>query len=109
MSAIITDLDVVTKWQQLRQSAASRNISFDLSLKKVRQILSTNKCYYTGVVFDQNSPSKVKTVDRLHNDQGYTDSNVVACTQYINARKGSMSPDDVQAIYKALKRKKLIT
>ena len=44
---MIQDIDIAKKFLQLKQSAESRNLEFNLSLKTVRQLLTRKKCFYT--------------------------------------------------------------
>jgi hypothetical protein len=102
----ITDLEVAKKLISIKTSADSRKLEFDLSLKKVRQLLSTKKCYISGanlnrVQFDDNQ----LTFDRLDNTKGYTDDNVVACSLKMNRLKDSLTIEDITMLYMAIVKK----
>ena len=45
--------------------------------------------------------------DRLNNEIGYVDSNVVACGKIINSRKGSLSLIELRQIYRGTKHIKI--
>lgn len=79
------DYKVARKYQSLFLSAMGRDIHFDLTLKRVKRLLQTNKCFFTGV--DLNTYNR--SVDRFDNRLGYIDSNVVACDIDINQAKSS--------------------
>lgn len=46
-----SDLYVCRKLIQLHDSAESRGLEFDMSIRKVRALLKTKTCYFTGVKF----------------------------------------------------------
>ncbi len=101
----VSDLDVAKKLVSIKVSADSRGIEFDMSLKRVRQLLTTKKCYISGVELNkvQNDPSQL-TFDRLDNTKGYTDDNVVACSLKMNRLKDSLTIEDITMLYMAIKK-----
>lgn len=106
----ISDDEVVRKWQSLKSSAETRGLPFSVSLAKVRTLLSTKKCYYTGVPFDRTDANK-RSIDRVDSDQGYCDDNVVACGALVNSLKSNFSYKLLKTVLKgmekhALKQKK---
>ena len=99
-----TDVKVAGKFMQLKDSAQSRGIEFDLTLNRVRQLMNRKICYYTGIRFvkdDHNSPN-YPTVDRIDASRGYTDDNVVMCVKYINNAKTNLTIKDMKKIFKKL-------
>jgi hypothetical protein len=104
----LTDYQVAKKLVQLKQSADSRKLEFDLSFKTVRRIMTTKKCYYTGVEFGEGNLQR--SVDRVDSTKGYIDGNVVACTIDINSKKANLTSDEIHLLSKKLlahtKRKK---
>ena len=105
ISAEITDLDVAYKMVQINRSAKKRNIKFGMSLSKVKALLKTKKCFYTGVEMNHiHEDVNQLTFDRVDNEKGYTDDNVVACCRIINMRKTDLKISEIELIYKALKR-----
>lgn len=102
----ISDLDVAKKLVAIKTSADSRGIPFDMSLKKVRQLLNTKKCFITGCQLNRNQqdPNQL-TFDRLDNSKGYTDDNVVACSLRMNRLKDSLSIEDITMLYLAVQKK----
>ena len=105
ISAEITDLDVAYKMVQINRSAKKRNIKFGMSLSKVKTLLKTKKCFYTGVEMNHtHEDANQLTFDRVDNEKGYTDDNVVACCRIINMRKTDLKISEIELIYKALKR-----
>jgi hypothetical protein len=102
----ISDLDVAKKMVAIKMSADNRGIEFDLSLKRVRQLLNTKKCFISGERLNriQQDPNQL-TFDRLDNTKGYTDDNVVACSLRINRLKDSLTIDDITMLYMAIQKK----
>ncbi len=101
---MISDTAVAKKYIQIHDSANSRGIKFDMSLRKVRQLLIRKTCYFTGQPFDSKN---IRSFDRLNNEIGYTDSNVVACGQIINSKKGALSLLELRQIYRGTKHIKI--
>lgn len=102
----ISDLEVAKKLVAIKTSADSRGIEFNLSLKRVRQLLNTKKCFISGVKLNriQQDPNQL-TFDRLDNTKGYTDDNVVACSLRMNRLKDSLTIDDITMLYMAIQKK----
>ena len=86
----ITDLEVANKLIKLSQSAKDRGIEFDLSFKKVRQLVSVEKCYYTGTIF-QETGTYSRSVDRVDSSKGYELSNMEWVTHSENSRRGAVN------------------
>ena len=101
----VTDLDVAKKMINLKQSADSRNLKFDLSFIKLKSLMEQKKCFYTGKSFDK-TPGNELSIDRIDNKIGYLDDNVVACTVEINRKKTDISIEEIEMLYKAIKRVK---
>lgn len=102
----ISDLDVAKKLVAIKTSADSRGIEFNLSLKRVRQLLNTKRCFISGARLNriQQDPNQL-TFDRLDNAKGYTDDNVVACSLRLNRLKDSLTIDDITMLYMAIQKK----
>ena len=103
----VSDLEVAKKLVAIKTSADSRGIEFNMSLKRVRQLLNTKKCFISGVKLNriQQDPNQL-TFDRLDNTKGYTDDNVVACSLRVNRLKDSLTIDDITMLYMAIVKKK---
>lgn len=88
---VVTDDQVAKKYMQLKQSAHSRGLDFNLSLKTVRRLLTRKTCHFTKVVLTEkkNSLSK-RTVDRLDATKGYVEGNVAACSHAANSFKNTV-------------------
>ena len=105
----VTDLEVAKKLIQIEQSASSRGFKFDLSLRTVRRLMNTEKCFFTGVVMNniENDPNQ-RTFDRINNRKGYVEGNMVACTKEFNNKKANLTINDIVLLYKGLQKKKLL-
>lgn len=102
------DLKAAKKLNQIKQSADSRTIDFCMTFTEVKRLLNTEKCYFTGVVLNEtNGDPNQRTFDRVDNDKGYVNGNVVACSREFNEIKGNITIEQVKLMTKAFKRKKL--
>ena len=101
VSDTLTDYQVAKKLIQLKQSADSRGLVFDLKFKTVKKLLSAKKCFYTGVAFTSDGAT-IRTIDRVDSNLGYIDSNVVPCTVDINSKKSNLSMADITILYKKI-------
>lgn len=87
----ISDLTIAKKIVNTASSAADRGIHFDLSFKRTKQLLNTKRCYYSNVILEKEGPNQL-TLERVDNNVGYIDSNVIACSKIYNSLK-SNHPD----------------
>lgn len=102
----VTDERLVIKWTELRNSAHNRGFEFDVSLKRLRQILNTKRCAFTGVEIHFNpdqSEISVGTgiqahflsIERVDPNIGYIDTNICAMSATINKLKTNLAPIDI--------------
>ncbi len=105
----VTDLKVAKKLVAIATSAFDRGIEFDLSFASCKKVMTRKTCYFTGVKLTNThlDPNQC-TFDRVDNNKGYIDGNVVACSQEFNSRKGNITVEDVQLMMKAFKKLKII-
>lgn len=101
----LTDLDVAKKMLNLKQSADSRDIKFDLSFVTLKKLMEQKKCFYTGRTLDSKGDYAL-SIDRIDNKLGYVEGNVVSCTVEINRKKTDITLDEIEMIYKAIKKTK---
>lgn len=87
----LSDLQLAKKLVFASMKAKKRGIEFDLSIKKYRSLLGAKRCFYTGVKFIPNDGQFGMSIDRVDNDGGYIDSNVVPCCSWINKLKNNIS------------------
>lgn len=92
MSAAQWDLYVARKLSSKANNARDRGIEFNLSFQAMKNLLSANKCYYTGIKINRpetaapNKPDDL-TIDRIDCSKGYVKGNVVACSFAANQLK----------------------
>ena len=99
----LTDLEVAKKMLNIKQSADSRNLKFDLSFDTLRKLMEQKKCFYTSRPFEPKGDYAL-SIDRMDNKHGYVEGNVVACTVEINRKKTDLTLDEIESIYNAIKR-----
>lgn len=106
----LKDIDIAKRLVRTQQSANKRGIHFDLSFSKLKRLLNSKTCFFTGdkLNFDEPEHDNYLTLDRLDASRGYTDDNLVACSRAFNMRKGEASAKDILLMYKGLKKKGLI-
>ena len=108
------DLELAKKYLSKARSSKDRGIEFSLSLKRYRQLMLTKRCFYTGIVLTKPEGDKRKfsdlTIDRVDCNEGYTDSNSVACCNGINQLKSQWEDPNseltVDHVYRAAKKTK---
>ena len=96
--AKLQDIEVCKKMVQLQQSASHRALQFDLTFQTVKRLLTVEKCFYTGVVFEDEGPLS-RSIDRVDTNDGYVEGNVVACTVDINGKKANLTNDEICLLY----------
>lgn len=97
------DIKVARKLLHLKSSAEKRGLEFNLSFTSVKNLLSSKKCFYTGVTFvDKEQHPLMLTIDRVDNNKGYIKGNVVACTKEFNEKKSGITMEDIKLLYKKL-------
>lgn len=97
----ISDIEVAKKMVNIHSSATSRNLEFGLTFDYVRKLLQYDTCYYTGVPFTDEG-AHARSFDRLDNDKGYINGNVVACTIDINGKKNNLTIDEIICLHNKL-------
>ena len=103
---MVSDVDIAQKLLAIKSWADSRGIEFNLSLRKVKKLLSTKKCYISGVELNKvQKDDNQLTFDRLDNSKGYIDDNVVACSLRMNRLKGELTIEDITMLYKSVVKK----
>jgi hypothetical protein len=96
------------------RSAKNRNLSFELSKDMFREIISKN-CYYCNKPpeyreysnYNKNGGIICNGIDRVDNNQGYVENNVVSCCEQCNRTKLNYTLDEfftkIKNIYENLK------
>lgn len=87
------------KYQETRQTAIDRGLSFRLSVKLFSDLVIQN-CYYCGLPpantprrFSRNNQTRAKLngLDRIDSNKGYYKRNVVPCCPHCNRAKWEMT------------------
>lgn len=97
---VVTDYLIAKKLVQLKQSADSRGVEFNLSFNTVKKLLNAKTCYYTRKKFGEGVLAR--SIDRVDSSLGYIDNNVVACTIEINQKKSNLEIDDILLMAKRI-------
>jgi len=91
------------------ENALQRHIPFDLSFKKLKQVMKGTRCQITGEkLTEEKGLPNSKSLDRIDNSVGYIDSNICLTSERFNKLKGSMTPEEIKALYTFIKRRGLI-
>jgi hypothetical protein len=87
-----------------RQRAEKLGIDFTITEDDIRQKLleQNNKCYYSGMEFDNTNFKTSISLDRVDNTKGYTPTNVVITTSYVNLMKLDASVEDFISVVKSI-------
>jgi hypothetical protein len=107
------DIEIAQKLVNKKNNAFTRGIHFELSFKRMKQLCAQKRCFYTNTPFVGIAPSKTgkppgpvhphaMTIDRVDNDLGYIDSNVVACTYEFNSLKRDMPIGMIKKMFKGI-------
>lgn len=107
--AELNDMYICKKMTKIMQSGKNRGIEVNLTFNSLKKCMHTKKCFFTGVKldFEDGSPHQL-TIDRLDNDRGYVDGNVVACSSEFNKIKGCLTLNQIEILYTKLKARKLL-
>lgn len=85
-------------WNHYVRGAKKRSIHFTLSKTRFNELI-VQSCFYC----DYSKEGEVNGIDRLDNNKGYVEENVVACCQVCNLAKSTQHPqefiDKLYAIY----------
>lgn len=99
-----------------RKRSANTNKEFNLTFEKFMELTSQN-CFYCGckpsnIVKNNVGFYKYNGLDRIDNNKGYIENNVVPCCKYCNSGKNDKTIEDfttwVDRLYTNLKSKGLI-
>lgn len=98
------------RYNDYKTRSIKKNIIFSLSKEKFFEIITDN-CFYCGaepltIIKSKynNGDFACNGIDRINNNEGYTDKNVVTCCKICNQAKSNMNINDfyiwVDKIYK---------
>jgi len=90
------------KYRKYKTGAKQRGINFELDYQEFKKNYN-GKCIYCGELTNKRG------IDRMNNDLGYTNSNVVSCCSICNMAKRGMSVNDfIRHCRKIVKNYKLL-
>ena len=97
-------------YSKYRRKAIKRGYDFLISLELFTSLIRSN-CHYCGSLpmnsFEYDRDFLYNGVDRVDNDLGYVDGNVVTCCKWCNQAKSTMSyaqfVDYISRVYNHLK------
>jgi hypothetical protein len=76
-------------WNHYVKGAQKRNINFALTKTRFNELILL-PCFYCN----HKKDGEVNGIDRLNNNQGYQEDNVVPCCETCNSMKGSQHPQE---------------
>lgn len=89
-----------TLFSEYRKSARVRGYEFNISFDKFKELIISSKCYYCGSNESRQRKDESTNfvlsymgIDRLMNDIGYVDNNIVPCCSTCNYMKKDMDVD----------------
>ena len=100
---VIDDLYVARKLISLESGAVRRKLRFSVSFAKLKRELTRKRCYYTGVEINHDLPPNHISIDRIDNDKGYTDENIVGCANSVNLLKANLTVEEIGKLYNKIK------
>jgi len=104
MSKSEFDLYVARKLQKKASNARERGIGFHMTFASMKNILSSKKCYYTGIPLELPVGGQVwqaanaLTIDRIDSSKPYEKGNVVACCNAFNNMKGQAEAAGIEGL-----------
>ena len=96
----MNDIKIARKLISTKDSANKRGFKFDISFRKMKQLMLRKTCYYTGVKFDNHT--NIRSIDRVDSSIGYIDSNIIVCTSIVNSFKSNLSPKEINMMVKRI-------
>jgi len=81
------------KFYKKKKYAKDRCIPFELTLEQFEKIRCSDDCFYCGERIE-----KVKTIDRINSQKGYSMGNVVLSCHRCNFIKSNLLPKDITAL-----------
>lgn len=89
---MIKDEDIARKYLSKITNCKTDGTAFELSFSQYRRVVTSKKCYYTGIdltwkAAGDDMKSTDLSVERVDNKKGYVKGNVVACSHAANKLK----------------------
>lgn len=94
------DNKVSIKLDHVRKSAARRSKKFGLSRECCENLLKQKVCQYTGSrLYGKDATKHSISFERINNDIGYVDGNVILVSAFSNSIKSDLSSDELLEEY----------
>lgn len=93
MTDVQFDLYCARHLQWKAENAKKRGIEFNLTFTSMKNLMSSKRCYYTGIILTKSTGKEGElklsdfTIDRIDGSKGYIKGNVVACCYGANQMK----------------------
>ena len=105
MSQSEVDALVCTKFINIKNSAESRGKVFDMTFEEVKRLCFEQYCFFSGKLLNNiTNDLNSKTFDRLDNEKGYVNGNVVACSLEYNRLKKDLTIAQLKLIINGFKK-----
>lgn len=111
MSSTEFELLAIARWQQTKENAEKRGLSFTLTVSQVKTLLLTKRCYYSGKLLVDGPHPKGgalnpcrRTFERLDNSKGYTAKNVRAVCMRLNNIRSDASLEELEQIAEGIRK-----
>ena len=91
----MSDIDIAARYVKKAEWAKEKGIEFSLSFFEYKKLSNRKRCAYSDIEFSEYVDGKpvdsfrMKTLERINNDLGYTYDNVIAVCYGINVLKGT--------------------
>lgn len=97
-----------TKWNSIQNNAKNRSLDFLITKEFIWTLLTNqnNKCYFTGLDIDYVSGTA--SIDRIDNNLGYTEDNVIMVHKDINLMRNKFSVEYFINLCKLVSQKQII-
>ncbi|ADI96264.1 putative Srd anti-sigma factor [Acinetobacter phage Ac42] len=90
----MSNINILTCYLAKSENARKRKIKFDMSLITFANLKQQKFCQYSGIAFDQNTEHSF-SFERIDNNVGYIDGNVIAVSNAINNERGSFTEGEL--------------
>lgn len=106
-SATWQDKNMITyRWKSAKSRAGKSGIEFSITERDIKDLLEQQKglCYYTGLPMkiERDNNRYSVSLDRLDNNEGYVDGNVVLCCAAANIMKNDLGLEEFKELIEIL-------
>ena len=98
------DIKIAQSYISKSTSSDSRGIKFELTFTQYKRLYNTLTCAYTK---EKVTHGSTWSIDRMNNDEGYTQKNCVICKKDLNGRKSNLTITEMKKIIRVWEKKNL--